>query len=119
MAKTVCFGEIMLRLSPPGYERFFQSPLLEAYISAAGKISRIALGDVTAPAQGSYSVPADYTQMHQVEGLPFGTRGGLLIRHQFPADGEYTVKILPLRGKSSLNASGSSVMSLFRRNVQS
>src|SRR6188472_4174483 len=30
MAKTVCFGEIMLRLSPPGFERFFQSPRLEA-----------------------------------------------------------------------------------------
>jgi mono/diheme cytochrome c family protein len=74
--------------------------LLEAYISAAGKISRIALGNVTAPAQGSYSVPADYTQMHHVEGLPFGTRGGLLIHHQFPADGEYTVKILPLRGNT-------------------
>src|SRR5918999_3883643 len=30
MPKTVCFGEIMLRLSPPGFERFFQSPLLQA-----------------------------------------------------------------------------------------
>ncbi|RPJ83346.1 MAG: sugar kinase, partial [Acidobacteria bacterium] len=30
MLKTVCFGEIMLRLSPPGYERFFQSPVLQA-----------------------------------------------------------------------------------------
>jgi mono/diheme cytochrome c family protein len=74
--------------------------LLEAYISAAGKISRIAFGNVTQPAQGSYSVPADYTQMHHVEGLPFGTRGGLLIQHEFPSDGEYTVKILPLRGNT-------------------
>lgn len=30
MVKTVCFGEIMLRLSPPGFERLFQSPVLQA-----------------------------------------------------------------------------------------
>ena len=75
--------------------------LLRGVSPAAGKISRIALGDVTAPAQRFLQRPGRLrTQMHHVEGLPFGTRGGLLIHHQFPADGEYTVKILPLRGNT-------------------
>jgi hypothetical protein len=67
--------------------------LLEAYLSAAGKISRLAFGVVDAPTQAVYRVAEDATQMYHVEGLPFGTRGGRLIEHYFPADGEYNVKI--------------------------
>jgi mono/diheme cytochrome c family protein len=67
--------------------------LLEAYLSAAGKISRLALGHVTAPTQWVWDVPADTAQNHHIEGLPFGTRGGILIRHQFPAVGEYAFNI--------------------------
>ncbi len=67
--------------------------LLEAYVSAAGKISRLAIGDVKAPIQTLYRVREDLTQNYQIEGLPFGTRGGSLIRHEFPADGEYTIKV--------------------------
>src|SRR5262245_29496504 len=70
--------------------------LLEAYLSAAGKISRLAIGDVKTPIQTLYRVREDVTQNYQVEGLPFGTRGGILIRHEFPADGEYTVKVTPV-----------------------
>jgi hypothetical protein len=70
--------------------------LLEAYLSAAGKISRLAIGDVKTPTQTVYRVPADYTQNYQVEGLPFGTRGGIVIRHEFPADGEYAIKVVPV-----------------------
>jgi len=68
--------------------------LMEAYLSAAGKISRLALGSATAPTQAVFDVPADTAQNHHVEGLPFGTRGGMLISHEFPADGLYgfTVK---------------------------
>jgi hypothetical protein len=63
--------------------------LMEAYLSAAGKISRLALGSATAPTQWVWDVPADTAQNHQIEGLPFGTRGGIRIEHEFPADGEY------------------------------
>jgi mono/diheme cytochrome c family protein len=70
--------------------------LMEAYLSAAGKISRLAIGDVTAPTQAVYTVPEDVTQNYHIEGLPFGTRGGMLIKHEFPADAEYVFKILPV-----------------------
>ena len=71
----------------------FSPALLEGYLSAAGKISRVALGDVDTPVQATYRVAADTTQNYHVEGLPFGTRGGLLINHYFPADGEYNFKV--------------------------
>lgn len=67
--------------------------LLEAYLSAAERISRTALGTATEPTQATYAVAPDATQNYHVEGLPFGTRGGLLIRHTFPADGTYTLKV--------------------------
>jgi mono/diheme cytochrome c family protein len=79
--------------------------LLEAYISAAGKISRLALGDITAPTQIVYNVPVDTTQNYHVDGLPFGTRGGTIIRHEFPADGEYTMKIYSVK-KGNMGGSG-------------
>jgi len=67
--------------------------LLEAYLTAAARISRLAIGTATSPTQVTYSVPADTTQSYHVEGLPFGTRGGLLIKRDFPADGSYTFRI--------------------------
>ena len=45
------------------------------------------------PTQVTYRVPEDTTQNYHVEGLPFGTRGGLRIDHTFPADGTYTFKV--------------------------
>ena len=72
--------------------------LMEAYLSAAGKISRLAIGDVNAPTQAVFDVPADTAQNHHIEGLPFGTRGGILIKHQFPVDGEYTFKVKGVTG---------------------
>jgi hypothetical protein len=67
--------------------------LLEAYLSAAGKISRLAVGDIAAPTQTLYRVAEDTTQNYHVEGLPLGTRGGLLIEHDFPVDADYTFKV--------------------------
>src|SRR5204863_671930 len=72
--------------------------LMEAYLSAAGKISRLAMGDINAPSQQVFEVPADTAQNHHIEGLPFGTRGGILIRHQFPVDGQYTFKVKGVTG---------------------
>src|SRR5215813_856938 len=72
--------------------------LMEAYLSAAGKISRLAIGDISAPTQAVFEAPADTAQNHYVEGLPFGTRGGMLIKYEFPADGEYTFKVKGVTG---------------------
>ena len=71
--------------------------LVEGYVSAATKISRLALGHETAPSRKMYHVREDYSQEEHVDGLPFGTRGGMLIRHYFPADGEYTITWEPVR----------------------
>ncbi len=72
--------------------------LMEAYLSAAGKISRLAIGDVSAPTQAVFEVPADTAQNYHIVGLPFGTRGGILIKYQFPANGEYTFKVKGVTG---------------------
>src|SRR6266481_6584496 len=71
--------------------------LVEGYVSAAAKISRLALGHETAPGRKIYYAREDYSQEDQVEGLPFGTRGGMLVRHYFPADGEYVISWVPIR----------------------
>ena len=67
--------------------------LLEAYLSAAARVSGLAMGTATAPAQVTYRVAEDTTQNYHVAGLPFGTRGGLKIDHTFPSDGDYTLKV--------------------------
>jgi mono/diheme cytochrome c family protein len=69
--------------------------LLERYLSAAAKISAWAVGDASLIGAGSetYLVRGDVSQTEHVEGLPLGTRGGLLARHTFPLDGEYVIKV--------------------------
>ena len=74
--------------------------LVEGYMSAASKISRLALGRATLPEEKRYLAPQDYSQEGHVPGLPFGTRGGLMIRHYFPADGEYLFAWFPVRGNT-------------------
>jgi hypothetical protein len=71
--------------------------LVEGYVTAATKISRLALGHDTAPARKVYHVREDYSQEDHVDGLSFGTRGGMLIKHYFPADGEYLISWVPVR----------------------
>jgi mono/diheme cytochrome c family protein len=72
--------------------------LIEAYLAAAGKISRLALNNVTAPTQIVYDGPPDTAQNGHIEGLSFNTRGAMLVEHEFPADGEYIIKALPIAG---------------------
>ena len=69
--------------------------LLERYMFAAQKISRLAVGDpATGPAIETFNVSRGLRQDDRMsEDLPFATRGGTLIRHYFPLDGEYVVKI--------------------------
>ncbi|HWE50096.1 MAG TPA: DUF1592 domain-containing protein [Bryobacteraceae bacterium] len=76
------------------------SPMLtERYLSAARKISRIAVGDVTLrPASETYAVNKLLRQDDRLsEDLPFGSRGGLAVHYNFPVDGDYVVKIYFLR----------------------
>jgi len=64
--------------------------LLEGYMSAARKISRLAVGDPNvSPAFSTYRVRADLGQDHHIDGLPLGTRGGLAVEVNFPLTGEY------------------------------
>ncbi len=71
--------------------------LVEGYVEAAAKISRLALGHETGPARKIYHVREDYSQEGHIDGLPFGTRGGMLVHHYFPADGEYSISWDPVR----------------------
>jgi len=67
--------------------------LMDGYISAAGKISRLAVGDPKMKAAvETYHRTQTFSQMRHVEGTPFGTRGGIAVTHNFPADGEYIIK---------------------------
>ncbi len=74
------------------------STLVEAYVSAAQKVSRLAIGEAATPSLTVYRTPEDTSQDYHIEGLPFGTRGGMLIRHVFPSDGEYQITITPIFG---------------------
>ncbi len=71
--------------------------LMERYLSAARRISRLAVGD---PGIGpgftsrAYAVPIDMTQNDRMsEDLPFGSRAGIAVRHRFPLDGDYDIRI--------------------------
>jgi hypothetical protein len=77
-------------------DRLSVSPgLLERYMAAARRISRVAIGDPTLrPAVETYKVsPMALQDDRMSEDLPFGSRGGISIRHYFPLDAEYTIRI--------------------------
>jgi cytochrome c5 len=67
--------------------------LLEAYTTAATRIARMAVGYWKSPTSANYIAPGDTSQNQHIEGLPFGTRGGLLVTHNFAADGVYKFSI--------------------------
>jgi hypothetical protein len=74
-----------LRISPA---------FLDQYIGAARAVSRQAIGSTTAkPSSREYRADPAADQSRHIEGLPLGTRGGLLVEHFFPADGEYEFNI--------------------------
>ena len=70
--------------------------LLEGYLNAASAISRLAIGERSGkPVDRTYT-NSQYLSQHpwdHVEGAPYGTRGGLVVDHVFPADAEYTIGI--------------------------
>jgi mono/diheme cytochrome c family protein len=78
--------------------------LLEAYLNAAAAISRMAIGDRHAPTiDATYTTPL-YMSQHpwdHVEGAPYGTRGGMVVEHAFPADAEYIFEIDLVSGSNA------------------
>ena len=73
----------VLRISPA---------LVERYLDAAKKVSRMAVGSVLSTVDRSiYRAAPDAQQFDRGEGLPFGTRGGMLVQHLFSQDGEYEI----------------------------
>jgi len=75
----------VLRMSPS---------LMERYLSASWNISREAVGDMAiVPATATYRVRPDLSQDQHIEGLPLGTRGGMVVHHYFPLDAEYVIKV--------------------------
>ena len=77
-------------------EQALSPTLLEAYLNAAADISRMAVGDRTARGiDHTYTNPS-YISQHpwdHLEGAPYGTRGGIVVDHVFPADGEYVFEV--------------------------
>ena len=85
-------------------EQALSPMLLEAYLNAAGEISRMAVGDKNAPAIDKTYTNQTYVSQHpwdHVEGAPYGTRGGMVINHVFPADGQYSFEVTFTNGDNS------------------
>jgi hypothetical protein len=69
--------------------------LLDAYLDAASEVSRLAVGDPNASTTTStYKLPRLASQWDHVDGAPAGTRGGVSVVHNFPADGEYVFSVI-------------------------
>src|SRR5215469_4757547 len=72
--------------------------LLNRYIAAAQKISRLAVGNTDTSVQGiTLNVPPDLTQEDQLPGMPIGTRGGMLTHYTFSQNGDYDIQIVLAR----------------------
>jgi len=75
--------------------------LLERYLSAAQKISRLAVGGaVRSPDGETIELPADLTQEQHFDELPFGTRGGTVVHYTFPLDAEYEIQLRLTRDRN-------------------
>ncbi len=75
--------------------------LMERYLAAAQKISRLAVGSLAiVPGSRVVTLRPDLTQEGHIEGLPFGTRGGTEVDHTFPLDGEYEIEVRLARNRN-------------------
>ena len=74
--------------------QLLSATLMDSYLRAASDISHLAVGDPDAvAAETGYHVSRWAAQVDQVEGAPYGTRGGIVVDHVFPADGEYRFRV--------------------------
>jgi hypothetical protein len=80
---------------------------LEQYLTVARRVTRTALGTIASPEAHEYRVAGESVQQYDhIEGLPFGTRGGMAVQHYFPRDGEYEFQIdLLCRGSGECDGS--------------
>ncbi len=70
--------------------------LMERYLAAARKISRLAVGSpVPSPIAETFRIASDQGQDDHIAGLPFGTRGGMVVDFNFPEDAEYVISVVP------------------------
>ncbi len=77
--------------------------LLDRYVTAAQKVSRLAIGTSRrTPGGDTIRIRPDVTQEDHVEGLPVGTRGGALIPYEFPEDGEYEIQVRLTRDRNEM-----------------
>ena len=84
--------------------------LIQGYVSAAMKISRLAVGDRTmAPSQVVYPAPPALAQDKHIDGLPIGTRGGMVVHHTFPLNAEYEFTIGGAAGGTDVTIDGERV----------
>ncbi len=75
--------------------------LLERYVTAARKISRLAIGSPTrSPGGDTITLPPDLTQEQHFDELPLGTRGGMVVRYTFPLDAEYEIHVRLARDRN-------------------
>jgi mono/diheme cytochrome c family protein len=73
--------------------------LLEAYVTAAQRVSAMAVGDPQVrPGTVEFSISREFSQNGYIDGLPLGTVGGTVVHHVFPADGEYNLRGRLIRG---------------------
>jgi hypothetical protein len=76
--------------------------LLERYLAAAANISRLSVGgDTGSPTGEVFMQTPDLTQESRLETLPFGTRGGMAVKYNFPLDGEYEIQVRLARDRDS------------------
>jgi hypothetical protein len=75
--------------------------LMERYLNAARKISRLALGSPSrSPGGETINLPPDLTQEEHFDELPLGTRGGTVVRYTFPVDAEYEIQLRLARDRN-------------------
>ena len=100
--------------------QLLSATLMDSYLRAASEISRLAVGDAGATAaETGYHVSRWAAQLDHVEGAPYGTRGGVVVEHVFPADGEYRFRVaFHHETTGAIVGSGSSSLHTFERPEQ-
>ena len=85
----------------------FSTTLLDSFLRAATEISRLAVGNPDAVSVTAKHINDPRITQHawdRLEGAPFGTRGGMVVTHDFPADGEYIIGLIISGGSGNETA---------------
>ena len=85
----------------------FSVTLLDSFLRAAGEVARLAVGNPEAGPSATKHLNPDRVSQHawdRLEGAPFGTRGGMVVTHDFPADGEYVFEVKISQGTGNQTA---------------